>query len=318
VKYLELELASAKARDPERYWTDPEWLGEEKLDGWRFALHFGGALDRPYLTGRRHSTVTGFLAERGLNVRPLWPSGPLPGYTVVDGEILPPDGADFRDLSSIVGRVSPEDAAAAIERLGPPRYVVFDVLFADGQDVRGLSLLERRVILEGVNCWELIPQTYEKHGLYDRVCADGGEGVVLKNICAPYGESGAWIKVKKTVTLDVVITGFTEAKPGKFAGLIGAALVSVHLPGGVTVEIGKVSGMDDATRAHMTVAREQWLGRVIEVRCAGWAKERLWHPVYVRRRDDADPRTCTYEKMMRDLGRGSEDRPHDGEQLDLF
>ncbi len=314
-------------------WDDPEWIAEEKLDGWRYCMLLGGGLPRVYLTGRRISSKTGLLSEKGLQVPCLWPNpssrakislqeqdtltyltakGEL-GLTVLDGEIMPPAGAGFRDIAGIMS-ADPVEAAATMERIGNPTYRVFDMLYDDGADIRSLSMYERKkCALEFV--YELrhplisvVDSMLPRQDYYNKIVADGGEGVILKNICAPYGESGAWVKVKKFSTLDVVVTDFTRAKfgvTGKYDGQIGAAVVSVYLQGQLC-PVGRVSGMDDATRLDMTENPGRWLGVVIEVRAQEFGKERLRHPRYERRRDDADARTCTYEKMMRDLGRDEE------------
>lgn len=330
--YRELDLAVARGTKPEEKWDDDEWVAEEKFDGWRFAQHFGSDLPRVFMTGRHESVDNGLKSERGLNVPQLWSRRSDLLYTVVDGEVLPPLGADYRDLNSMFGKTSPEKAAEAIQKLGVPRYVLFDVLFHDGEDVRGLSLYERRLILENLHptlgnpAIELTPQVggADKRRLYDEVSRRGGEGVILKNLMAEYGDRRAWVKVKKTYLLDVVVTGFQDARFGKGGRhwrdgrpLVGSILISVYLADGRLIEIGKVNAPEDEVREHMTARPEEWIGTVIEVECARMADERLWHPRYSRRRDDASPRHCTYLKMLHDLGRRSEE-PRGTEQMDLF
>lgn len=308
-------------------WDDASWVAEEKKNGWRFLMHFGGELERVYMTGRRVSSVTESLSEKGLCAPCLWPSSDMARleYTVIDGEVMPPEGASFHDIAGIMN-VDPEDAALEIQRLGKPSYAAFDVLFFNGRDVREMAYLERQAILgeivEGCQS-ELItqvprgPATAET---FDRIVAQGGEGVILKNIFAPYGESGAWVKVKKVVTVDVVVTGFTDAregKTGKYLGQIGAVVVGVYLKDGTLCEIGQVSGMDDATRLHMTANPGQWIGTVVEVEAQEFGRERLLHPRWKRARPESNVRDCTYEKMMSDFG--ALIKPQDDEgQLRLF
>lgn len=238
---------------------------------------------------------------------------------------MPPDGAGFRDLASIMNS-DPETAAETIRRLGEPRYRVFDVLFHDGEDVREHAQLERTKLAScftdglGHPLVSSLPSLPPDAGEYDRIVSAGGEGVILKNVFAPYSESGAWIKVKKTVTLDVVVTGFTDAKhgkTGKYDGLIGAVVVSVYTSDGMLLEVGRASGMSDDVRVEMTANPGRWIGSVIEVIAQEFGKERLRHPRFSRHRPDADPRGCTYRKMMADLG-SVEKRVVSGDQLDLF
>lgn len=333
---LQLEPARAKsirADKLEMLWDDPAYVAEEKMNGWRFLMHVGGNLPRCHLTGRRTSSRTGVYSEKGLQVPCLWPEVHYLDYTVLDGEIMPPDGASFHDLASIMNS-DPETAAEAIGRLGQPSYHVFDVLFNNGTDVREHALLERRQILEDLFSYHHV-QNSRIHPLpcrkptlemYENIVDAGGEGVILKRFDAQYGESGAWIKAKKFSTLDVIVTGFTEAKhgvTGKFVGQIGAAIVSVWLPVRGTglselVEVGQVSGMTDDVRLDMTQNQLKWVGSVIEVAAQEFGRERLLHPRYRRHRPDADPRDATYEKMMRDLGAQPESRVVSGDQMELF
>src|SRR3990167_241552 len=305
-----LEIAPARARNKkvESLWGDPNFIAEEKWDGWRFLMHFGSDLDRTFLTGRRVSKTTGELSEKGLCDPMLSPgSFYLQGlrYTVIDGEVMSPAG--FRDIAGIMN-VDPEKAAKRIAEIGPPRYNAFDLLFNDGEDVRGYSQLERRHMLAELMAHidnqliTLTPIFKPDISVYDSIVDAGGEGVILKDISAEYGEG--WIKVKRFSTLDVVVTGFTDAKhgvTGKYVGLIGAAVVSVFSSAGGMIEIGRVSGMTDDVRRDMSENPGRWIGTVIEVRAQGFGKDRLRHPRFKRHRQDADPKHATYLKMMADL-----------------
>lgn len=329
---LQLEPARARDVDPEDLWDDPSWLAEEKHDGWRFLMHFGGDLDRVYMTGRRHSSRTGRLSEKGLCAPCLWPDrrGGLDygvGYTVIDGEVKSPTN-DWRDVAGIMN-VEPEAAARRIKEIGEPSYVVWDVLFCDGEDVREKILMDRlsdldrlvrayghqRLILGGF-------RRDDKRAFYDEIVARGGEGVVLKHIGSAYDEpepSMRWVKVKKTSTVDVIITGFVDAKigvTGRYLGQIGSLRVSVYGADGKTlVEVARVSGMDDELRAKMSADRESWRGRVVEVEAREFSKERLLSPRFKRVRDDVDPRSCTFGKMLVDLSSTKKLR---SEQLSLL
>jgi ATP-dependent DNA ligase len=309
--YLEIEPGRAKSKSERvvgELMDDRLWVAEEKMDGWRFLTHFGGDLERAFMTGRRISDVTGRFSEKGMCAECLWPKWDDVGYTVIDGEVMPPDGSGFRDLAGIMN-VDPELARARIAEIGTPIYYAFDILFLDGQDVRGKSWLERKHLLT-----KLVPELDNRHirllehseskqSLYDTIIARGGEGVILKDTLADYGEG--WVKVKREATLDVVVTGFTEARfgvSGKFFGQVGAAKVSVFNARGESVEVAQVSGMDDATRRDMTDNPGRWIGSVIEISAYKWAKDRLQHPRFKRHRPEADPKSATFGKMMKDLG----------------
>jgi ATP-dependent DNA ligase len=351
VRILQLEPARAKAKSPDALWDHPEWVMEPKLNGWRFAMHYGRDLDRTYLTGRRTSKRTGELSEKGMLVPQLWITflrqlsekqetvfirrenqvvsvieayRPDAGYTVLDGEIMPPFGCDFHDLAAFMN----SDVATAQKMIvdhGPPTYRVFDVLFADGVDVREQPQIERRRILVHTlreirnPLISKVEQMQPSRHIYEQIVRDGGEGVILKNICGGYGESGQWIKVKKFVTIDAIVTGFTQARvgrTGKFLGQVGAVVLSV-LKDGVMVEVAQASGMSDELRLGMTQSPEKWLGRVVEIRAQEWGQDRLLHPRFERMRPDADPSAATWAKMQEDLGVKVEQRVVRGEQREL-
>lgn len=323
MSYLEIEPARAKNRDPE--WGSPILVAEEKLNGWRYLLHLDRQFPRPYLTGRRVSVETGFLSEKWEQIPMLNPSW-ANGYTVLDGEIMPPEGANFRDIAGIMNA----DLTTAHERIaviGPPTYNVFDVLFHNGDDQRMRSQYERRIVLERLvdildhPLIKLVPRVDNDEATFNRIVANGGEGVVLKDISSPYGEG--WTKVKKFFTVEVIVTGFKEAKfgrTGKFYGLIGALNVSVYSSSGELIEVASISGMDDDVRKEISANRGEWLGKVVEVRAQEWAKNRLGHPRFVRVRPDRDRQSCTFSKMMDDLNMKKEvESPcEDPSQLKLF
>ncbi len=306
--YEELEPARAKTKKPDKIWDDPDWSAEEKLDGWRFLMHFGGSCERTYLTGRRISKVTDLYSEKGLCAPMLSPDPVLKmGYTVLDGEVMPPEGADFRDLASIMN-ADPSSSARQVQRLGPPTYHAFDVLYHDGEDIRQSAQCGRKLMLDGLVPHLgtpgiiLVPTLPARESVYDIVIQRGGEGLILKEGSMEYGQG--WVKVKRVHTLDVVVTGFTDAKygvTGKYLGLIGAAEVSVYTSDGSLLEVGRVSGMIDSVRVDMSENPNKYLGTVLEVAAQGWGKNRLRHPRFKRHRPEADPRSATFGKMLLDL-----------------
>lgn len=312
MKYKELEPAGADRKDWDKLeplFDDHTWSIEPKLDGWRFLMHLGNRLPRMYLTGRRVSVQTGRLSEKGECAPNLEPTKLKIGYTVIDGEVMPPHGCGFRDLAGIMN-VEPQKAHERIEEIGYPEYHAFDLLFFDGRDVRNEPQSWRYNTLHKL-IWALWPNHPHVFGVegfvkkklqrYEEWVADGGEGGILKNGAAPYGKG--WVKVKRYSTLDVIITGFTDAKKGKtgkYEGQIGAAVVSVYA-GGKIVEVGQVSGMDDATRLDMSEKPKAYIGKVVEIAAQELAKDRLRHPRFKRMRPDADPKKCQYAKLLKDL-----------------
>jgi len=117
----------------------------------------------------------------------------IEGSAILDAEVvwLDPDGvADFEALHSRVN-----DARATA--------LAFDLLMADGDDLRRRTYVERkaalRKLLRGDRGIQYVEHA-EGHGdrMFAAVCDLGLEGIVSKKLDAPYrsGPSKAWIKVK--------------------------------------------------------------------------------------------------------------------------
>ena len=98
---------------------DPEWLFELKLDGFRGIAANGRMLSK---NGNRLARFDRLLAE-------------LPRDLILDGEIIATDDD---------GR--PQFTALMFDRR-PPEYIVFDVLRAEGRDLRRTPLWRRKVAL---------------------------------------------------------------------------------------------------------------------------------------------------------------------------
>lgn len=135
--------------------------------------------------------------------------------------------------------------------------------------------------------------TVDPEVLMNRANELGIEGWVLKN--ANYTD---WWKLKRTPTLDAIITGVHPGK-GKYEGQVGSLIVSVW-DGDELIEIAKVGGMTDEIRLGMTNMHDarDLLLRVIEVKYqyAG-AKGRLRHPRFMRWRPDKPNSECTADQV---------------------
>jgi bifunctional non-homologous end joining protein LigD len=124
---------------------------------------------------------------------------------VLDGELVVPDAegrSDFVELrrrSLLQHRRRIEQASWR----APAVFVVFDVLYADGADVRSLPLAGRRERLcehveprRGLHVIQAIPTHGE--ALFQTIVERDHEGIVAKRLDAPYraGRQPTWIKIK--------------------------------------------------------------------------------------------------------------------------
>jgi len=127
----------------------------------------------------------------------------------------------------------------------PVTYYIFDVLWADGTDLRPLPLLERKRHLHDLLSFGG-PLRYTEHRVRDgeqyyvEACRQGWEGLIAKRADAPYraGRTKDWLKFKCENNQEFVIGGFTDPQ-GTRIGL-GALLIGYYDSDGQLVYAGKV------------------------------------------------------------------------------
>lgn len=312
-KFQQIEPQPARGTLHEGLWDDPDWIAEEKYDGDRRIAQFCGKIVR--FTGRRKSVKDGLFVEKTENVPHLsnrWTGrltatecglAPTPGHlaalegTVLDGEMVcPPDpvagcygGGLSKYVTSIMGSLPEEAVRKQIER-GWLRYVVFDILFLKGKDLRGAPLRVRQHHLSDVvSAWgnpfvsQAERSTTAKRAMYDRIVKAGGEGVILKALDHKYGDKALWVKVKKIATYDVVIIGFKPAKETsrkvngtvsrtKYAGKVGSVEIGQQKEwvdgngrGYDLISMGYARGFSDRLMDEFTRHPNKYLGKVITV-----------------------------------------------------
>jgi len=213
----------------------PEWVFERKLDGIRcLAVKDGG---RTALYSRNELPLT----DRFAPLTAALDADPADSF-VIDGEA--------------VAFVGGRDRFGGVES-GELFYYVFDVLIADGRDVRPLPLQARRDVLGGVLDWRdplrmTQPLTGDGAGLLADACREGWEGLIAKRLGTPYvsTRSRDWLKLKCTRAQELVIGGFTAPRGSR--SLLGALLVG-HFDGDRLRYAGKVgTGFTRATLGELS------------------------------------------------------------------
>ncbi len=227
-----------------------------KLDGIRLQAHRDG--DEVRLFTRSLDEITDRLPEVVEVVRAL-PAERL----VLDGEAIALD-ATGRPLP-FQQTASRTMSSTAVERLRaevPVTPYFFDVLHIDGVDLLDAPATERFARLGSlVPAESLVPRTrvssaQEAQDFFERLVADGHEGVVVKSPTAPYaaGRRGAgWVKVKPRHTLDLVVLA-VEWGSGRRQGWLSNIHLGARDPGsGELVMLGKTfKGMTDEMLAWQT------------------------------------------------------------------
>jgi bifunctional non-homologous end joining protein LigD len=243
--WLDPELATL-TRDR---FSDPAWLYERKFDGERCLAYRSGEHLR--LMTRNQKEVNGTYPEL---VAAL--AGQDAADFIVDGEVVAFDGeaTSFSRLQQRLGVRAPGESLLATV---PVYFYLFDVLWADGRDVRELPLVERKHVLERLLSFDgplrfAEHRTQDGEAYYAQACASGWEGLVVKRGDAPYqsGRSRDWLKFKCQSNQEFVIGGYTDPK-GSRAGF-GALLLGYYDRDGKLAYAGKVgTGFSDAVLASM-------------------------------------------------------------------
>ena len=298
------------------------WIYEIKFDGYR-ALALRGDNETRILSrnekdlGRQFPEVNAAVAA--LNVQDV----------VVDGEIVALDDkgrSSFQLLQGFdMGLVRP-----------PIVFYAFDLLWLNGEDLRGLPIEERKAKLAAL----LKPPppavrysasfTENIAELLTRVRELGLEGLIGKRAGSRYDSkrSGAWIKIKlyqqgsfviggytqpagERKHMGALLVGFYENGKLKFAGRVGTGF-SERLLQTLSAELNKIAvkacpffnlpasgrGLDPG----LTVAEMRrcvWVRPIVicEVKFTEWTRDdRLRHPVFIGLRDDKSPTVVVREK----------------------
>ena len=249
---------------------------EWKLDGIRVQAHRDG--DRVGVFTRSLDDITDRVPEVVEAVLGL----PLRS-AVLDGEVvaLGPDGRPRPFQETAARTASRQDVAELRERV-PLSVFFFDLLHRDGADLLDLPGEQRFEALAAAVPAELRVRRLvtgddeAAHAFFRDALAHGHEGVVVKDLAAPYaaGRRGAgWIKVKPRHTLDLVVLA-AEWGSGRRRGTLSNLHLGARGDGaeglGEWVMLGKTfKGLTDEMLAFQTrellareVRRDDWVVHV--------------------------------------------------------
>ena len=215
-------------------------------DGWQFELKWDGyraigGVDhgRAQLVSRNGNDLTDRFPQVAADLRASAGKRSL----VVDGEICALDSAGRPSFSAM--------------QLGKPEtpiiYALFDLLELDGHSTIGLSLRERRELLErlvhGAQSSLRFSESFDDGpALLRAVREQGLEGVMAKRSGSPYTpgkRSRDWLKVKTHQRQEFVICGWTRGQ-GRRAARFGSLVLGVR-KGDELVYVGNCgTGFSDA------------------------------------------------------------------------
>ena len=305
------KLAPMLAEPGETLRSDPEWLYEPKLDGYRIIAFVRNGEVR--LTSRRGLDLTASFPEIVANL-----GVPAADSLILDGEVVALDEAGRPSFNALQNRVqlkAPQEIASGRQQ-APAVFFCFDILHFAGSNLRAAPYVDRRrylsqCVLPGPGV-QLVHSSQEAEKLYEASIDSGFEGVVAKRRTSPYQpgrRSAAWRKFKAVATAELVVGGYTKGKGDREA--LGALLLghwkdkelqyAGHVGSGLTVDV--VDAMRERfaalTRKTSAFASKPPLHRpttwlepraVVEVRYSGWTPDGLLRaPVFVKLRDDIAP-----------------------------
>jgi bifunctional non-homologous end joining protein LigD len=224
--FFEPQLCRSVERPPQ----GEGWVHEIKFDGYRIQARVQGGV--AILRTRKGLDWTARFAAIGRACAKL-------PDAILDGEIVALDTEGAPDFAALQAALSEGKSDQLV-------YFVFDLLHADGQDLRGTPLSARKERLAALI--EAMPKTAAPLVRYVDHFATGGdavlksacklslEGIVSKAVDAPYtaGRSESWTKAKCRAGHEVVVGGWTTT-----AGNFRSLLVGVHR-GEKLVHVGRV------------------------------------------------------------------------------
>jgi len=306
------------AQFAEASFTSKDWIFEVKWDGIRAI-----------------SYVSDELSIRSRNDKELKHNFPeleelktLTRNSVLDGEIviMKNGKADFQTLLERTKLTSSRDIEyQAIE--SPATYVVFDILEKAGKPLIDIPLIERKNMLrdslkEGRYVTLSLFVEDEGETYYQAALERGVEGIMAKKKDSPYTpgvRSENWLKIKKLLSCDCVIFGYTigEGTRKRTFGALILGLYEQNKP----VFVGKVgSGFSENTIKQLMelfnglVTQEKTLERVDISESIRWLRPklvceiiyqtvttdgRLRMPRFRLLRLDKKPLECTVEQIKR-------------------
>jgi DNA ligase 1 len=230
---------------------------ELKLDGARIQVHKSG--DQVRVFSRSLRDVTAAVPEIVEAAR-----SELHGDLILDGEVLAlkPDGTPhpFQETMRRFGRRSNiDDLRSEL----PLTAVFFDCLYADGKSLIGAPQRERFAALQSRSGLRAVPHRTTSDAaeallFFEEAVASGHEGVVAKSLEAPYAagsRGGAWLKIKKVRTLDLIVLA-AEWGSGRRRGWLSNLHLAARDPErNRLVMLGKTfKGMTDALLEWQTAA----------------------------------------------------------------
>ncbi len=222
------QLATLVSQPPE----GTKWLHEIKWDGYRILALKKSKVVR--LISRTANDWTIHFPNIVDEIKKLGKED-----VIFDGEIILLDDNRRSDFQLLQNSIKSK-------QIVPFTYFIFDLLYYDKHDLRRLSLLERKSILE-----QLLPSDgtclhYSSHifgdgaTVFEKACEQGFEGIISKQSEGNYlgKRTKTWLKVKCVKRQEFVIGGYSN--PEGVRNYFGALYLGVYNDKGELIYCGNV------------------------------------------------------------------------------
>ena len=286
---------------------DAGWVFEDKYDGFRMVAKIDGGKVTLYSRNGKiisHSYIEVAKALEGVKAD-----------AVIDGELVALDKAGVSHFQLLQN---------ALRHEAKLLYCAFDLTFCDGEDLRGLTLLERKKRLKNI-----LPRhrliAFSRHRnksgteFFEEAERKGLEGIMAKRADSKYlsgDRTDNWLKIKTSKRQEVVIAGFTA--PRRTRPFLGALALAVreknawryigHVGTGFSHKIleelhGKLIKLKVARSPFPAKVKDEavttWVkpSLVAEVKFTEWTSSgEMRHPVYLGLRSDKRAADVTRER----------------------
>ncbi len=213
---------------------------EMKYDGFRLQCHKKGA--RVELYSRKLERMSPMFPDIVAEIRKLKTE-----EIIFEGEALAFDRKKGRyfPFQQTMHRRRKHGIAEASKEF-PLNLFVFDVLYLEGRDMTGATYRERRAAVQRLfrgralqpSGMRMVRTARELKALFDKAVSEGLEGIMAKDLDAPYTAGKrkfAWIKLKKSYgkavdTIDAVVVGYYLGHGSRAEFEFGGVLVAVRNP----------------------------------------------------------------------------------------
>jgi bifunctional non-homologous end joining protein LigD len=276
---------------------DAGWIFEDKYDGFRMVAKIEAGKVTLYSRNGKIISQSYIEVAKALEG--------VQGDAVIDGELVALDNNGISHFQLLQN---------ALRHEAKLRYCAFDLMFLNGEDLRGLTLLERKKRLKDILPRHKLIQ-FSRHRktfgtkFFDEAQRQDLEGIMAKRADSTY-RSGArtddWLKIKTSKRQEAVVVGFTAPRRTRpFFGALTLALREKsgwryigHVGTGFSHETleelhGKLINLKAAKSPFASKIKDEavttWVKPklVAEVKFTEWTSSgEMRHPVYLGLRTD--------------------------------